>query len=271
MKLPLKKIRLDGGTQTRARIREDIVEEYAQDMKSGAPFPPLVVFHDGKDYWLADGFHRWGAAMALHLDAIECEIRQGTLADAQWYSFSANKANGMRRTNDDKVRAVKSALRHCQGARSNLELARHVGVDDHTVAKYRQELVAAGEAAACPASGGASSEVPKMPDETIPGQAARVVTRRGKNYTMRTAKIGKAKKPRLGKLSKDHFPAMKLRPDLPANVSQVKADGVRVELPTNHVGNCAHALYHTFVWSYLEQVIHEIRALRAQDQKGNRQ
>jgi len=50
MKLPLKKIRLDGGTQTRARIHEGIIEDYAEDMKSGAPFPPLIVFHNDKNH-----------------------------------------------------------------------------------------------------------------------------------------------------------------------------------------------------------------------------
>lgn len=267
MKLPLKKIRLDGGTQTRARIHEDIIEEYAEDMKSGAPFPPLIVFHDGRDYWLGDGFHRWGAAMELKLDSIECEIRQGTMADAQWYSFSANKANGMRRTNDDKVRAVKSALRHCKGQRSDRDIARHVGVDHHTVTKYRDDLVASGEVPQMqPPS--TSSDIPKMHDGEIPGEAARVVTRKGKSYTMRTGQIGKASKPRAGKLSRGHLKAMKLRIDLPANVTQVRADGVHIELSTNHTGNCAYALYHTFEWSYLEKVIVEIHALRAQENKG---
>jgi len=196
MKLPLKKIHLDGGTQTRARINEDIIEEYAADMKAGAAFPPLVVFHDGKDYWLGDGFHRWGAAMALNLDSIECEIHQGTLADAQWYSFSANKANGMRRTNDDKVRAVKSALRHCTGQRSDREIARHVGVEHHTVAKYRSELLASGDIPQMQESAKATSRAPEAAGlESAPGQPARIVTRKGKTYQMKVGQIGKAKKP----------------------------------------------------------------------------
>jgi transposase-like protein len=199
MRLPLKKIRLDGGTQTRARIHEDIIDEYAQDMKSGAPFPPLIVFHDGKDYWLGDGFHRWGAAVSLNLESIECDIRQGTMSDAQWFSYSANRANGMRRTNDDKVRAVKSALRHCKGQKADIEIARHVGVTHPTVAKYRQELEADGqidafEAAATP--GGASCKDYKMgdPPSSAP-EPARVVTRNGKPYQMKVGRIGKAKKP----------------------------------------------------------------------------
>jgi len=145
MKLPLNNIRLDGGTQTRARINEEVIEEYAVDMKAGSAFPPLIVFHDGKNYWLADGFHRWGAAKNLEIDSIECDVRQGTLEDAQWFSYAANRANGMRRTNDDKVRAVKSALRHCKGERGDREISRHVGVTQPTVGKYRTELEASGD------------------------------------------------------------------------------------------------------------------------------
>lgn len=267
MKLPLKKIRLDGGTQTRARIHEDIIEEYAADMKSGAPFPPLVVFHDGKDYWLGDGFHRWGAAMSLKLDSIECEIRQGTLADAQWFSFSANKANGMRRTNDDKVRAVKSALRHCKGQRPDREVARHVGVSHEMVRQHHQELVDSGEIPTDAHLSTVDKDAPVLDPD--PGQPARIVTRKGKTYQMKVGKIGRAKKPRMSKLGKGHFTAMKLRTDLPDNVTHVQADSVTLELSTNHIGNCAYAIYHTFAWSYLEQVINEIHTIRQQEQKGD--
>ncbi len=207
MKLPLKKIRLDGGTQTRARIHDDILDEYAQDMKSGSPFPPLIVFHDGKDYWLGDGFHRWGAAMKLKLDSIECEIRQGTMADAQWFSFSANRSNGMRRTNDDKVRAVKSALRHCKGERGDREIARHIGVSQPMVSKYREELLAAGELSLHEASPtDASDNAYQMDGPAAPAHPARVVTRKGKTYQMKVGSIGKAKKPnrrKFGGIAKD--------------------------------------------------------------------
>ena len=271
MKLPLKKIRLDGGTQTRARVNEPMLTEYAQEMKGGAVFPPLVVFYDGTDYWLADGFHRWGAAESIKLDAIECEVRSGTMEDAQWFSYSANKTNGMRRSNDDKARAVKAALKHCGGLKSNAEIARHVGVSREMVSDHRDRLQAAGEIAS-PAHHAESARAAVSECVPVaPGESARVVTRKGKTYQMKTGKIGKAKKPRAAKLAKNHFKAMKLREDLPANVGQIKADAVTVELPTNHVGNCAYALYHTFVWSYLEQVINQIHALKAKDQKGKNQ
>ena len=75
--------------------------------------PARHVFFDGKDYWLADGFHRLEAyVMAVPGEAIECDVFQGTLPDAQWHSYSVNKTHGLRRTNEDKERAVKAALAH---------------------------------------------------------------------------------------------------------------------------------------------------------------
>lgn len=58
----LASIRLDGGTQPRAELREDVIEDYAEAMRAGAVFPPVVVYFDGEAYWLADGFHRVKAA-----------------------------------------------------------------------------------------------------------------------------------------------------------------------------------------------------------------
>ncbi len=60
--IPIKSIRRDGGTQPRVAINQTTVEEYASDMREGASFPPVLLFNDGTDYWLADGFHRVLAA-----------------------------------------------------------------------------------------------------------------------------------------------------------------------------------------------------------------
>jgi hypothetical protein len=59
--IPIELIRLDGGTQIRAcSTFQTKVEDYAIAMTQDADFPPLTVFWDGADYWLADGFHRHG-------------------------------------------------------------------------------------------------------------------------------------------------------------------------------------------------------------------
>lgn len=141
MRLKITDIRTDGGTQPRATRDCDAVNDYTEAMRDGAKFPPLVVFYDGKNYWLADGFHRRDASFAAGLNEVECDVREGTLEDAQWYSFSANKANGLRRTNEDKQRAVKAALAHPRAAKmSDVKIAEHVGVHHDTVREWRQKL-----------------------------------------------------------------------------------------------------------------------------------
>lgn len=170
--LPIDGIRMDGGTQPRAVLDFDAVEDYAEAMGAGAKFPPVAVFYDGSEYWLADGFHRVKAAYAAGFDTIECELHQGTLEDAQWYSFSANRANGLRRTNTDKQRAVKSALLHVKSRElSDHQIARHVGIDVKTVGNWRERL---------------SMEIPQI--------SARTVTRAGTTYQQNTAQIGKRKR-----------------------------------------------------------------------------
>jgi transposase-like protein len=171
VRLPIAEIRLDGGTQPRSALDFAAIDDYAEAMTAGVKFPPVVIFHDGEHYWLADGFHRLKAAFASGFDAIDCELRQGTLEDAQWYSFSANKTNGLRRTNEDKQRAVKSALLHPRAAEmSNTAIARHVGVDEATVRNWRTRLAA-------------SSEIPKIDTRTV--------SRQGSTYQQRTTQIGR--------------------------------------------------------------------------------
>ena len=149
MALRLDLIRTDGGTQTRAEVREDVVREYADAMTDGATFPAVTVFYDGSEYWLADGFHRYAAARLLNWLEIDADVRQGTLQDAQWHSLGANKAHGLRRTRADVERAIKFALLHPEvipsGENSNRGIAAHIGTSHPTVQKYREELEATGK------------------------------------------------------------------------------------------------------------------------------
>ena len=110
-------------------------DEYGERMKAGEKFPPIDVFFDGKDYWLADGFHRIQAyVMAVPGEAIECNVFQGTLQDAQWHSYSVNKTHGVRRSNHDKERAVKLALAHPQRLeQKQYQIAGHCGVSEFLV------------------------------------------------------------------------------------------------------------------------------------------
>lgn len=134
-------IRIDGGTQPRAAINEDAVRDYAERLQHGVEFPPVVVFHDGRDHWLADGFHRWHAHQASGMGDIRAEIRNGTRRDAVLYAVGSNAAHGLRRTNADKRCAVTILLRDSEWSEwSDAEIARRCGVSHPTVASVRREL-----------------------------------------------------------------------------------------------------------------------------------
>lgn len=166
--IPLNDIRTTGGTQPRAQLDPDTVHSYAEDMRGGAQFPPVIVYYDGAAHWLVDGFHRVAAARLCGLAEIAAEVVQGSLDDAQWHSYGVNATHGLRRTNADKRRAVEAALRHPRGqGGSNREIATHCGVSEFLVRQCRTSI--------CDKN--ADSE--------------RTVTRNGNTYTMDTANIGK--------------------------------------------------------------------------------
>lgn len=135
------KIRMDGGTQPRAQLFEEVVTEYAEDMQQGAIFPPVIVYYDGKEYWLADGFHRVRAREAIGSKEVTADVRLGTQRDAVLYAVGANAAHGLRRTNADKHRAVRRLLRDKEWMKwSDREIARRCGVANSFVGRIRKDL-----------------------------------------------------------------------------------------------------------------------------------
>jgi phage N-6-adenine-methyltransferase len=118
------------------------VNEYQQDMMAGVTFPPVIVFYDGEDYWLADGFHRLYAACNLNRDSLSVDIRQGTRRDAVIHSVGANAAHGKRRTNEDKRRAVLQLLNDEEWSGwSDREIARRCAVSNRFVSNLRPVTV----------------------------------------------------------------------------------------------------------------------------------
>jgi hypothetical protein len=144
--LELDAIRIDG-TQTRAALDEATVAEYAECYRNRAKMPPLVVFFDGSEHWLAEGFHRYFALRKIkHDKPVRCDVREGTRRDAIQYGFTANVAHGLRRTNADKRHAVEMALSDPEWENwSDHAVAELCGVDHKTVAKVRSERVTTGE------------------------------------------------------------------------------------------------------------------------------
>src|SRR5258708_4767051 len=134
-------IKIDPAAQPRATTFPDKVSDYAERMALGDKFPPMVVFFDGHDHWLADGFHRYQAALGAGRDDFPCEVRGGGLRDAILFSCGANAAHGVQRTQEEKRRAVMKLLQDTEWSQwSDSEIARQAKVDHKTVARLRDEM-----------------------------------------------------------------------------------------------------------------------------------
>jgi len=149
----------DPGAQMRTEMRAETVNEYAEAMLDGADLPPVIVYHDGTDYWLGDGYHRVAAARKIEHETIKAEVREGTARDAILCGVGANATHGLQRTQADKRRAIERLMRDSEWARwSDRKIAEAVKVDHKTVGKVRQEL--SGEIPTVPGKPGKSGEIP---------------------------------------------------------------------------------------------------------------
>jgi hypothetical protein len=198
--IPIELIRIDGGTQIRdCKTQHTKVEEYVAAMATGADFPPLTVFWDGAEYWLADGFHRLWAynivMQALKLPGMNlpCEVIEGTQRDAIMFACGVNSAHGMPRTVPDKQSAVRTTLKNPLVALNedgtpwnDSQIGRICKVDPKMVGRHRADLAA--EAAKPQDSGGSHLRHAEDSGE-------RKVTRGGTTYTMKTANIGPKTEP----------------------------------------------------------------------------
>lgn len=171
--LPIGLISISGGTQSRVSLHQDTVDDYAEVIRLGGELPPVVVFNDGEStgMWLADGFHRFHAHRAAGAAEIVCDVRAGSQRDAILFSAGANVAHGLRRTNDDKRRAVSILLSDEEWSKwSDREIARVCGVGNKFVGDVRASIC--------------------VPNTDAP--AVRLVERNGKKYEQNVTNIGRA-------------------------------------------------------------------------------
>ena len=131
----------DRGTQSRVEVNEPTVADYAQAVLDGDKFPPIIVFHDGTDYFLADGFHRYFAHLRAKRVSIFCEVKRGTARDAKRFGFGANNKNGLRPTIADRRKSVTEMVEDLEWQDlSDREIARECGVSHTFVATVRKEV-----------------------------------------------------------------------------------------------------------------------------------
>jgi hypothetical protein len=142
--ISLSSIPTDGTCQVRVTVRSSVVREYARAMteqqsEGGLRFPAVVLFTDGANHWLGDGFHRVLAAREAGLNEILAEVRAGTPRDALLYSISCNAEHGLPRTNADKRNAVTLLLADTEWSQwSDREIARRCAVTHRFVGQIRK-------------------------------------------------------------------------------------------------------------------------------------
>ena len=234
--MELDQIRIDGDTQPRVAIDEQVVAEYAELYSTGVDLPPVTVFFDGAGYWLADGFHRYWANKRISCDYVFADVHPGTQRDAILHSVGANAAHGLRRTNADKRKAVLTLLKDKEWSEwSDNDIAKRCGVDHKTVSSYRASL------------GNFPSEDPPA------GPSNRTYkTKHGTIATMNTAKIGRKRRsarPRHGGISPD---AMK-----PTRGHSVHQSKTALELPHDPQWACrtiVSAMGHDFARALVKEL-----------------
>ncbi len=161
--------RIDGGTQSRLKINEDVVDDYAgiiSDNGKQWPFPPIDVFHDGTDYFVGDGFHRILAGLRANRGSIPCIIHKGTARDARIFAMTANDQHGLRMTRADK-RACVAWLLDQPGKMTQRAIAEAAGVGVRLVQMIvadRNPSSIAGKATPSK-RGGKAQNAPPQPEE----------------------------------------------------------------------------------------------------------
>jgi uncharacterized ParB-like nuclease family protein len=129
---------MDERLQSRTEVNEETVSEYAEAIAAGAEFPPVLVYFDGINYYLTDGYHRVLAHKRAQKVSILCDVVQGTMRDAILRAAGVNANHGMRRTYADKRKAVMTLLDDFEWSDwSNAEIARRCGVSPTFVSNLR--------------------------------------------------------------------------------------------------------------------------------------
>jgi hypothetical protein len=137
-------IRINLDTQIRVNLDADAVSDYTMAMQRGDQFPPIQVYFEetSGEYILADGFHRYTAHVSLHPnELIMCLVHEGDIADARIFACGANTKHGLRRTNEDKRKAVKLILQEPKCSEwSDRKIADYIKVSEALTRTIRAQL-----------------------------------------------------------------------------------------------------------------------------------
>ena len=138
--MKLSQILLEQKLMMRVSLNQEIIDQYAQDMLDGDKFPPVVIFNDGDNNYLVEGFKRYHACKKNGFEIIDADTRMGTYDDAFDYALTvANRLHGERYTPEDKRYQLQMALDTPRySKKSDRELSRILKVSHTFVSKARK-------------------------------------------------------------------------------------------------------------------------------------
>jgi ParB-like chromosome segregation protein Spo0J len=146
----VKQISVDTKLLPRDSDVEPVISRYAEIMQE-QDMPPIVVFHDGKKWWLADGLYRLKATKQNGTDKVLCEVLKGTKKDAVWYASGANREHGQPLKPSERRRALTNVLKAGFGVdKTDSQLSTQIGLSRKVVSSVRNTLEADGEAPKAP-------------------------------------------------------------------------------------------------------------------------
>jgi len=131
----ISKINLDKKNYPRARIDEQLVEMYRQNLEAGTDLPPLVV--QKNTFALIDGFHRYHAAKRLKKEKVEIEIVDIPDSELRAEAVRRNIKHGKRFTRGE-IRATIIFLRF-RDKKSLKEIAQIVDLSEGRISQILME------------------------------------------------------------------------------------------------------------------------------------
>lgn len=186
----LEDIDSDASLQVRIKMDSETVDNYCDALGRGDQFPPIDVFRVNHKLIIANGRHRYEAHKRLGKKTIAAHVLDGDIRAAKLHAIKADTNVGLRRTREDKRRAVEWLLEDSEWKKwSAGVLAAHAGVSDRYVDKIRKELEANGKIAVTDTvkakRNGKEVEVKKKPKKqdpqpkpaVSPTEAAPVITK----------------------------------------------------------------------------------------------
>lgn len=172
---------LDPERYVTARVKRTdpiAVVTYAERMVEGDAFPPVELFRDETGaLWLGDGVHRVEAARKNGFTTIAARVSEGGRLAALRHAAGANESHGLRRTNEDKRRAVTMLLDDPEMAQlSDRQLAELARVSHPLVAEVKAST---GKTTSGPTIGKDGKVRGKKEEEQAPGRNPREGCPRG--------------------------------------------------------------------------------------------